>query len=149
MDILRRHTFLKDIDPEFYDHLVIMADERHFNQGQFLIREGKAADKFFLIHSGKVSIEIPCSHKESIRIQTLGPGDIVGWSWLIPPYKWRFDGRALEPTDVIALEAGSLRKKCNEHPALGYDLLMRLATVVTKRLEATRLQLVDLYASHS
>jgi CRP-like cAMP-binding protein len=78
---------------------------------------------------------------------TLGPGDILGWSWLFPPYVWKFDARAREAVRATAFDGACLRKKCDADPAMGYELMKRLAHLVSKRLEATRLQLLDLYAA--
>jgi len=82
-------------------------------------------------------------------IETLEEGDILGWSWLIPPYLWRFDARIVEPTRAIALDGKCLRMKCDENHDLGYELLKRFAHIVTQRLQATRLQLLDIYAPHA
>ncbi len=82
-------------------------------------------------------------------LQTVGAGDILGWSWLIPPYHWMFDAVALEPTRTIALDGRCLRGKCEADRVLGYELLKRFAHIMEQRLQATRLQLLDLYGGQS
>ena len=82
-------------------------------------------------------------------VQTVGEGDILGWSWLTFPYRWHFDARALRPTRALSFDGKCLREKCEEDHDLGYEILKRFANVVTERLEATRLQLLDIYGAHA
>ena len=120
----------------------------HFDAEQYILHEGEEATNFYIIHQGKVALEIFTSDRGPITIQTIGEGDVLGWSWLIPPYHWHYDARAIEPTSAIALDAKCLRAKCEEDHDLGYELLKRFAHVITQRLEATRLQLLDVYGVH-
>ena len=95
---------------------------------------------------GEVQLEIFMLEPGPIPVQTLGPGDVLGWSWLVPPFRWRFDAKAITASDLIAFDAEKLRNLLDEHPDLGYDLLMRFVVVMQQRLQATRLQLLDAYA---
>jgi len=115
----------------------------------YIFREGEEANEFYIIRDGKVSLEIVSPGKEPIIIQTLESGEVLGWSWLVPPYYWHFDARAVEPTRVVAFDARCLRNKCEEDPKLGYELLKRLVPIIEQRLQATRIQLLDLYGTHS
>lgn len=142
---LAEHPFLKDLDPHHITFITGCASDIQFQEGQYIFREGEEADYFYIIRSGKVAIELFAPERGSITIQTIGDGDVVGWSWLIPPHRWRFDARAVEPTVAIALDGRCLRFKCEEDHDLGYELLKRFARVITSRLEATRLQLLDVY----
>jgi CRP-like cAMP-binding protein len=107
--------------------------------------QGEPADKFYLIREGRVAIEIDTASHHSITIQTIQGGNILGWSWLIPPHYNRFSGRATEDVRAIALDGKCLRGKCEENHDLGYELLKRLAAIFTQRLEETRQQLINIY----
>ena len=146
--ILAEHPFLKGLEPRFIQLIVGCASNLRFNAGEFLFREGQEASQFYIIRHGKVAIELGAAQRGVINIQTLGEGEILGWSWLIPPYSWHFDARAVELTRVIALDGKCLRAKCEEDHQLGYEFLKRFLHIIAQRLEATRLQLLDLYGVH-
>lgn len=116
-----------------------------FNAGEYLFREGRPADAFYLIRFGQVSVEFFAPGRGPITIHTPDEGDVVGWSWLYPPYIWSHDARALDLTRAIAFDARCLRGKCDADPRLGYELMKRFARIFHDRLESTRLQLLDLY----
>ena len=145
---LAEHPFLKGLDPRHLNIIMGCASNVSFDAEQYILHEGEEAANFFIIHHGKVALEIFTSDRGPITIQTIGEGDVLGWSWLIPPYHWHYDARAIEPTSAIALDAKCLRAKCEEDHDLGYELLKRFAHVITQRLEATRLQLLDVYGVH-
>ncbi|HTX99083.1 MAG TPA: cyclic nucleotide-binding domain-containing protein [Bacteroidota bacterium] len=143
-EILRQHPFLADL-PE--DHMAIItgcALNAHFTEGSMLIREGEIADKFFLLRSGRVTLEMDMPPRGSLRIQTVGPGEVLGWSWLISPYRWHFSARAVADVRAIALDAECLRTKCQKDHDFGYVILDRFVRLMEDRLQATRLQLLDL-----
>jgi len=146
--ILAEHPFLKGLDPEYLKLLVGCASNVRFNAGQFIFREGEEANQFYMIRQGKVALETLAAERGPITVQTVGEGDVLGWSWLIPPYRWRFDARALELTRAIALDGKCLRQKSEEDHNLGYELLKRFSNIIVERLEATRLQLLDIYCAH-
>jgi CRP-like cAMP-binding protein len=116
-----------------------------FEAGEYLFREGEPADLFFLVRTGAVALEVHTPGRGSLTIETIEAGDVVGWSWLFPPYRWHFDARAVEPARAIAFDGACLRGKAEADPALGYDLMSRFASVMIERLQATRLRLLDLY----
>jgi CRP/FNR family cyclic AMP-dependent transcriptional regulator len=144
--ILRNHSFFKDLPSEYFEFIVGCASHLVLKPEEVILKEGDPADKFYIIRSGHVAIYI--DQPRHITIQTLNEGDILGWSWLIPPYRYRFSAKALENTRAVALDGKCLRGKCEKNPDLGYELLKRLMVVFTERLEATRLQLLDLYNIH-
>jgi len=117
-----------------------------FNSGDYLARENDSADNFYLIHKGQVAIEIFFPDRGALTLQTLQESDIVGWAWLFPPYRWSFDIRARSQVHTTVFDGRCLRQKCAEDNRLGYDLMQRFAAIMTDRLQATRLQLVDLYS---
>jgi CRP/FNR family cyclic AMP-dependent transcriptional regulator len=117
----------------------------HFNAGAVLFREGDAADRFFLIRHGNVALELYVPARGPAIIETLEAGEVAGWSWLFPPYRWHFDARALTSVRATAFDGACLRGKCEDDPKLGYELMSRFAQVLIERLQWTRLRLLDLY----
>jgi CRP/FNR family transcriptional regulator, cyclic AMP receptor protein len=146
-DILRQHPFLFGLSDEMMHVLIGCASNVRFQEGEYLIHEGEVANQFFLIRTGRVALEIDVVGKSDLRILTTGPGEVLGWSWLISPYRWHFNGVTVVETRAVALDAECLRNKCEGDPLFGYEMLKRLAQVMERRLEATRLQLLDLYAT--
>ena len=119
--------------------------EQHAEAGEWLCREGDPADRFYLIQSGVVALEIVVPGRDAILIETLHDGDLLGWSWLFEPHRWQFDARALAPCDLIVFDGACVRERCEADPALGYAFMQRFAAVMVERLQATRLQLLDVY----
>ncbi len=144
--LLREHPILLGLPPAHIDLIVGCASNVKFNAGDFIFRAGEPANAFYVIRRGRVNIESFTPHRGAITIETVSDGELLGWSWLIPPYHWHFDARAVTLTRAIALDARCLRNKCDADPALGYELLKRFSQIMEQRLEATRLQLMDLYA---
>lgn len=142
---LSEHPFFQGLEPGYLQLAAGCASNTRFDAGEFIFREGEEANQFYLIRHGKVSLEVFAPNRGSLVIQTLDEGDILGWSWLIPPYQWRFDAKALELTRAIALDGKCLRNKCEEDHDLGYELLKRFTAILGQRLDATRFQLLDLY----
>ncbi|MHB1687834.1 MAG: cyclic nucleotide-binding domain-containing protein [Ignavibacteriaceae bacterium] len=147
--ILAEHPFLQGLESHYLDLIVGCASNVRFDAGQFIFHEGEEANQFYVIRHGKVALEIFSPERGAIEIDTLEEGDVLGWSWLIPPYHWRFDARAVELTRAIALDGKCLRNKCEEDHDLGYQLLKRFAHIIEQRLQSTRLQLLDVYGTHS
>ena len=116
----------------------------HAESGAFLLREGEPAARFFLIRRGTVGLEVQAPGR-TLTIETLHPGDPVGWSWLFAPYRWQLDARALEPCELIGFDGVCLRGKCEDDHDLGYRLMRRFAENLVDRLQATRMQLLDVY----
>jgi CRP/FNR family transcriptional regulator, cyclic AMP receptor protein len=130
------------------EHLTLIAGcavNERFPAGAELFREGAPADRFFLIRSGAVALEVHQPGRGGLLIETFHTGDVVGWSWLFPPYRWEFDGRVVEDTGTVSFDGACLRGKCEDDHELGYQLMKRFAESMTERLQATRLQLLDVY----
>ena len=139
---LAEHSFLSGLEDRHLDQLVGCASNVRFDAGHFILREGDEADQFYLLRHGKVALEVTAPGRGPIIILTLGEGEVLGWSWLVPPYRWRFDARAVEPTRAVVLDGKCLRTKSEEDHDLGYELLKRFAHIIEKRLAATRMQLL-------
>lgn len=145
--IISQHPFFRDLLPEHLNLITGCASNVRFDAGEFIFREGEQAHQFYLIRQGRVGIEIVGPERGSITIQTVSDGDILGWSWLVPPYEWHFDARALDLTRMIALDAKCLRTKCESDHHLGHELLKRFVGVMEQRIQATIMQLLDLYGT--
>ena len=145
--VLAGHPFFEGLESGYLKLLVGCASNVRFPADAYLFREGEEAHHFYLIRQGKIALEIYAPHCPPILVETLEEGDILGFSWLLPPYTWRFDARVIEPARAIALDGKCLRTKCDENHDLGYELLKRFSNIMDQRLAATRLQLLDIYAS--
>jgi CRP-like cAMP-binding protein len=143
--ILAAHPFLQGLDPSLLALIVGCASNVRFDPGQYLCREGQEANEFFIIRHGRVSLEIYVPDRGPVTLQTISAGGVLGWSWVFPPYRWHSDARATELTRAIALDGTCLRKKCEDMPSVGYELMKRFARVLDESLQASRLQLLDVY----
>ncbi|MEQ8766108.1 MAG: cyclic nucleotide-binding domain-containing protein [Planctomycetota bacterium] len=143
--LLERHPFFAELTDSDLQLIVSCAKNVRFRAGVHLIREGDPANEFFLIRTGQVALEIFAPGRGAIDLQTVGPGEVIGYSWLFPPHIWQFSARTLEDVRALSIHGTCLRDKCDEDPRLGYRLMKRFAQVILQRLQATRLQLLDLY----
>ena len=116
-----------------------------FEAGKLLFREGEPADTFYVVRRGRVSLELHTPERGGLVIDTIEPGEVVGWSWLFEPYVWHFDARAAGPLRAIAFDGACLRGKCEDDKALGYELMKRFAQVMIDRLQHARVRLLDVY----
>ena len=148
-ELLREHPFFAGLDDDALTLLAGCAANRHTKVGGYLYREGEPADVFYVIRHGRVAIESHTPTGGSVVIETVEDGEVLGWSWLIPPYRWLFDARAVEPTSEVVFDGACLRGKCDADPELGYALMQRVAQVMYERLQATRIRLLDLYGAPS
>ncbi len=143
--ILAQHPFFQDIEPSHRQLMASCASNTRFPAGADLFCEGTAANQFYLVRHGRVALQVFIPGQGRVTIETIQAGDVLGWSWLFPPYRWHFDAQALALTRVIAFDGDCLRTKCDEDPNLGYVLMQRFAQIMMQRLQATRLQLLDVY----
>lgn len=138
------HPFFHDLSEKQQDLLAECAMQTKFRSGDIIFHQGDVANRFYLIEEGSVALEASQPGHTMIPIQTLGAGDILGWSWLFPPHIWRFSARAMEPASAIFFYGTWLRARCEQDPGLGDELMRRMARVVVERLQATQLQLVEI-----
>lgn len=140
-EILGEHPFLQGIKPDYVDFLAECATTKHFEAGDYMLYERQKADQFFLIHEGKVVLGASNPGRSFTTIQTLTDGDILGWSWIAPPYRWHFNARVAQPTLAVVMEGEDLRQKCEADHEFGYELLQRLMPIIWERLRLTRRRL--------
>ena len=138
------HPFLAGMTRPQLASLVDCAMAAHFKRGQTILREGEFANRCYLIETGKVVLECVDCFGEPLVIETIGAGDLLGWSWMFPPYTWQFTARAIEPTTAIFFYGAVLRENCEKNHSLGYELLKRISAVMVKRLQTAHKQMVSL-----
>lgn len=144
-EVMSTHPLFSGLESKLITTLVSCASNRVFHPGQYLCREGEQADFFYLIRSGQVTLEVYAAYRGGLRIETLQEGDILGWSWVVPPYRWHFDAKAVDIVRALALDARWLRDKCEQDHELGYQLLTRFSSIIEERLQTTRRRLLDVY----
>ncbi|WP_083874073.1 Crp/Fnr family transcriptional regulator [Nocardia paucivorans] len=128
--------------------LAVLAELGHtvsFSAGQRVLVEGGPADRCLLIRTGRVVLDAQVPGRGDVVIQTLGGGDLLGWSWLVPPYRWHFGAQATESVDAVEFDSARLREAAETDPRFGRALTMMLFEALLERLQATRARLLDLY----
>ena len=143
---IARHTFLKGLT---HDQLALLADcalRAKFEPGQIIFREGEKAQVFYLIEKGEVVLESGKEFGEPVVIQTIGAGDLLGWSWMMPPYVWHFSARAIKPTEAIYFAGTILRDYCERDHSLGFELHKRMSEIMMTRLQAARRKMLSIHA---
>src|ERR1041385_8413084 len=143
--LIVKHPFLSGLDPHFYHFFNECAFLRRYAPGQEIFHERGNAERFYLIQSGKVALETFVPGRGMVTIQTLEPGEALGWSWLFPPRQWHFSASATEPTELVAFDAAHLRGKLEENRDFANELIRRVASILLERLQGTREQLIDVY----
>jgi CRP/FNR family transcriptional regulator, cyclic AMP receptor protein len=139
------HPFLRGLTHDQLTHLADCALPAQFKAGQIIFREGEKAKLFYLIEKGKVVLESKAEFGEPVVIDTIGAGDLLGWSWMMPPYKWRFTARAVEPTEAVYFAGTILRDYCERDHSLGFELHKRLSAVMMKRLQGARRKMLAMH----
>jgi CRP-like cAMP-binding protein len=147
--LLGETPFFKGLDSDYVRLIAGCASNVRFNARDYVFREGDESNQFYLIRHGRIAVEIFAPGRGPLTIETLGEGDVLGWSWLMPPFKKQFDAQAVELVRAIAFDGACIRTKCEADPKLGYELMKRFSGIIGARLQATRLQLLDLYGAHA
>ena len=147
VDSLRSHPFFKGLSESHLSALADCAMSTSFLAGQKLFTEGDVANRFYLIQSGQVLLSAETAPHEHAPIQVIQAGEVLGWSWLFPPYYWHFSAEARTPVEAIFFYGTRLRERCEQDPALGYELMKRVSEIVIRRLQQTRQELLALKKS--
>jgi CRP-like cAMP-binding protein len=143
IDTITRNAFFKGIPEDLAGTLAGLASMAELRIGQLLVRVGEPAGHFFIVERGLLSIEVYAAGRDPIVVDQVRVGDVVGWSWLVAPYRWRFDARAVEPTSVIDFDGATLREHLESDPRLGYEVTKRFVLVMSRRLASARERLVE------
>lgn len=144
-ELLGGHPFFAGLSAGAVRLMAGCASNVHFSADDYIFSEGGAADRFYVIRHGRVALEIHSPARGPVIIDTMDGGEVLGWSWLIPPYRYFSDARAVTPVSAIALDGACLRGKCEADAELGYQLLKRVTAVMYQRLQSARVRLLDLY----
>jgi CRP/FNR family cyclic AMP-dependent transcriptional regulator len=145
--LLEEHPFFSGIDNAMLDLLVGCAKNEAYRADEHIFREGGDADRFYIIRHGAVSLEIYAPGRDPIVVESIHEGEVLGWSWIAPPYKWFMDARAAQLCRVVSLDARCLRGKMENDHELGYEMYRRFMPIAAKRLNASRLQMIDIYGN--
>jgi len=143
--ILAAHPFFKGLEPRYLKLIVECAARQTFTPGQFLCRDDVEATSFYVIHHGRVAVEIYRPRRGAVTIQTIGNGEVLGWLWFDQPYLWHLDARALDLTRVISLDVQCLMDRCHQDHDFGYELMRRYAHHLALQFRVTKVQLADFY----
>ena len=146
--ILSEHPLFRDLSQEYLTLLAGCAHNELFKPGEFVYRHGEDADHFYLIRRGTVALETSTVERGVVTIQTLSKDDLVGYSWLLPPYRYHNDAHALKWTLAVSINARCLRDKCDINHDLGYQLMRRFLPVIADRLKHAELQMMNVYDAH-
>jgi CRP/FNR family transcriptional regulator, cyclic AMP receptor protein len=144
---VREHEFFAGLDEDTTKFIAGCARNVRFDAGEYLFRTGEPANEFFLIRHGRVALDLIVPGRDALTFQTVEAGEVVGVSWLVPPYKWIHDARAVDLVRAIGMDATCLRDKCDADHSVGYAMMQRFVPILVNRLEATRLQILDVYGS--
>ena len=144
--LLASHRFFKAFDRSLRRVLCKYASERQFDRGDVIFTQDEVAVSFFLILEGEIEVQIPSIYGPPIVVQTLGPNEVLGWSWLFPPYKWNFEARAAEDSTVLEFSGDALRTQCEEDPKMGYEFMKQFASLMAERLQAARMRVMEVCA---
>jgi CRP-like cAMP-binding protein len=144
-EYLPDHPFFAGLDANALALLAGCATNVSIAAGEYLFREGEPANQFFVVRRGRVALQVHGPAAGTMTVDTADAGDVVGWSWLVPPYSWLFDARAVEPTGAVSFDGACLRENCEQDPRLGYELMKLVTQVMLSRLTAARVRLLDLY----
>jgi len=146
-DLLRDAPFFTGLRRDWVELVAGCGSNVHFKAGELIFREGDTADLFYLLRHGSVALEAYAPTSGQLVIETIDAGEMLGWSWLFPPYRWHFDAHATTVVRATAFDGACLRGKCDADPALGYELTARFAQTLIERLQWTRLRLLDVYGN--
>jgi CRP/FNR family transcriptional regulator, cyclic AMP receptor protein len=142
-DIIADQAFFRGLSQEHLRTLADNAMQTWFESDELVFHEGDLANRFYLIIEGKVALESSVKNGDVVVLQTLGPGDLLGWSWLFSPYVWRLHARAVEPTEAVFFYGTRLSEQCEANHDLGYELFKRVSEVMMQRLQIARGRFLD------
>lgn len=145
--LLEKHPFARELNPRHLPWLEEGASLVRFAAGDFVVKEGEPALRFHLLLTGTVAIEALIHGKGPVVFTTLGGGDALGWSWLLPPYRWHFSARVITETEALCWPTDRLRALAEEHPEFGFTFVRLITRLLLQRLQATHSQLLDFYGS--
>ncbi len=142
-EYLSAHEFFSELSEDVLKFLCACSSTHKIKKGQILFRQGESADKFYVVLDGRISIQMPAIMGPDLEIQNLGKDQVLGWSWLIPPYQWNFQTKAEEDSELLQFDGAALLARCEQDPKFGYELLKKFAGLMSVRLNAARQKMMD------
>lgn len=142
-EYLSSHEFFSGFNDDILKFLCECSSMHEIKKGQILFRQGENADKFYVLRNGCISIQMPAIMGPNLEIQTLGKDQVLGWSWLIPPFKWSFQAMAEEDSGLLMFDGTAILARCEREPKFGYELLKKFAALMSMRLDAARQKMMD------
>ncbi len=142
-EYLSSHEFFSGFNDDILKFLCECSSMHEIKKGQILFRQGENADKFYVLRNGCISIQMPAIMGPNLEIQALGKNQILGWSWLIPPFKWSFQAMAEEDSELFMFDGTAILARCEREPKFGYELLKKFAALMSMRLDAARQKMMD------
>jgi CRP-like cAMP-binding protein len=147
---LQRHPFMAGMAPELIERMAgCVIGTTRWEEDEVIFRSGGAAERCYLVLSGEIALEVYSPGSRPRIVLTISRGEVLGWSWLFEPYRWAFDAKVMTPAEALVLDGEAIRNCIVEHKDLGYEVMSRFARLIVDRLQATRLQLLDFYASNT
>ncbi|ESS73817.1 cyclic nucleotide-binding protein [Methyloglobulus morosus KoM1] len=143
VEYLSAHEFFSGLSEETLKYLCEYSSEFAIKKGQILFQQGENADKFYVVRNGRIAIQMPAIIGPSLEIQTLGKDQVLGWSWLISPYKWNFQAMPEEDSELLMFDGTTILARCEKEPKFGYELLKKFAALMSVRLDAARQKMMD------
>ena len=143
---LQSHTIFSDLQPAHIQVLADYAEEKAFTAGDLLFNQEEPAEHFYILIEGAIEVEVPAIAGPNLVVQSLGADDVLGWSWLIPPYKWTFEAKARADSKVLVFDGKTLLEHCEKNHHFGYSLMKRFAGLMSERLHAARRKMMDSWA---
>jgi len=145
-NLITKHPFFKELSEKHVEFFEEAAYTAHYPAGTYLFHEGNQSDRFFYIVKGKVALEFNIPGRQMVSYETVPKEHIVGWSWLMPPHSWVFDGRAVREVEVVCFDGEKIRAEAEKDHELGFYLYRYFAGIMTRRILSSRMQLMDIYA---
>lgn len=142
-ELIAGHEVFSGLDRAIIDLLAESASERELPAGTMVFRSGEPAETFYLVCGGSITVEVPAIEGPTLELQRLGEGALLGWSWLIPPYRWNFQARVQSPTRVIEFNGRAIRERCEQDPRMGFEILKRFTRLMSERLEQARMRMIE------
>ncbi|MDD5462241.1 MAG: cyclic nucleotide-binding domain-containing protein [Methylococcales bacterium] len=142
-DYLSTHEFFVEISDDILQFLCECSSTHEIKKEQILFRQGEHADKFYVVRNGRIAMQIPAILGPALDIQTLGKDQVLGWSWLISPYKWNFQTKAEEDSELLQFDGKAILARCEQEPKFGYELLKKFAGLMSAGLNAARQKMMD------
>ncbi|UED82893.1 Crp/Fnr family transcriptional regulator [Streptomyces profundus] len=140
---------LRVLPPGHRERLMSLATEVSFEQSRRIFEERGTADRFWIVRSGTVTLDLRLAGTRPTAVSSLESGDLLGWSWLFPPFQWDFGAQALSPVRAYEFQGAEVQALCDEDPAFGYGLLRVIAEILAYRVQAARVRVLDLFAPHA